>query len=124
MHGIPAGGRYEYSIGSNDSETSLQDAKFRGLDESLGARKTISGPCGLFRGVAFWKPNRRIVSARDCYNNPGTPSEKVWRTHRKILLGLIIVTSSTGTFLSLEVMVLVRIFSVKSSYTECLLFVI
>jgi len=90
LRGTP-GCKYEYSIGPNPSEASFQSMKFGELDEPLGARKTISGPCGLFRGAAFWKPNRRTVSARDCYNRPGVPSEKVRRMHRKILLRLIIV---------------------------------
>ena len=72
---IPADGKYEYSIGSNGSETTLQSMKFRELDEPLDARKTPSGPCGLFRGAAFWKPNRR--TARNRYNHRGAPSDKV-----------------------------------------------
>ena len=92
LHDIPADGKYEYSIGSNGSENSLQTMKFRELDEPLGAQKTPSGLCGLFRGAAFWKSNRGTVCARDCYDRSSNPSEKVRRMYRKILLGLIIVT--------------------------------
>lgn len=109
FHGIPAEGKYEYSIGSNGSETSLQSMKFRELDEPLGARKTTSGPCGLFRGATFRKPNRSKLSTEDSCNRPGIPSEKVRRTYRKILLDLIIVKPA-DIFLRFDVVAFVRIF--------------
>ena len=81
LHDIPADGKYEYSIGSNGSEISIHSVRFRELGRPLGGRKTPSGPCGLFRGAAFWKPSRRALSTRDYYHGPDVPSEKVRRMH-------------------------------------------